>query len=511
MPSDYERLQALCRQNFGVFARKAFTIIEPGTDFEFNWHLDCIAEHLQAQFDGDEELRKLVINIPPRCLKSVMVAQLYPAWVMGKEPHHQFIGVSYAHSLAERNVVKCRQIMRDDWYLDTFKETILSNDQNQKDYFTTTKSGAYKGTGLGGSVTGYGCRTLVLDDLLNPKEAASDTVRTNTLIEMRSTLFSRFNKFAEGRIAMIMQRLHEQDPSGDLLKDGGCYHLKLPAENKGKTISYSRNGKTWQMESGQLLTPRLGRSDLDELMLNLTEYHYVGQYLQDPVPLGGGEFKEAWLQLYHSGAIKPTEMNIVILMDQAGGDEMNKRKKKLSDWTVIAVIGLGADNNYYLLDMVRDRLNPTDRVDTLFMMHRKWNQLSGKPPKVGVEQIGMMTDAHYIREKHKQDAYYFSVTEVGGTQIKEERIRWLVPVMQQHRFYIPATLPYVDTQGRKFDLITEMKGEMASFPKARWDDILDTISRLGTVELSLQFPKVKANMVQKAMAKPEAPDNWENW
>ncbi len=853
MPSDYQMLQAICRESFGAFAQKAFTIIEPGTDFEFNWHLDCIAEHLQAQFNGDEELRKLVINIPPRCLKSVMVAQLYPAWVMGKEPHHQFIGVSYAHSLAERNVVKCRQIMRDEWYLDTFKETILSNDQNQKDYFTTTKSGAYKGTGLGGSVTGYGCldgdvlvytdsgiiriadiklginatkalsfnheagilewkaieatrtilsddiydiytksghiirctgnhpfytketgytradqlkkgqtlvkvdtgsvggtnlsalcgniqthrlrtceksqegsdgsllqpqmyvhpskltenkasrlqglwspipttkkrwkallqcqmfwgvhknfrehslcamrrnickkfcetsilrknlrsasalnkddgreqlslqgwrflykrvlryaenslgkrrvrlcslwqargsnesesqniatayksgdtsyrpqsteqpisksdnsvcglpynssqveddsismvcrvrgesipvydlqitdnenffasgilvhncRTLVLDDLLNPKEAASDTIRTNTLIEMRSTLFSRFNKFAEGRIAMIMQRLHEQDPSGDLLKDGGCYHLKLPAENKGKTISYSRNGSVWTMKSGELLTPRLSRIDLDELMLNLTEYHYVGQYLQDPVPLGGGEFKEAWLQHYHSGAIKPTEMNIVILVDQAGGEELNRKKKKLSDWTVFSVIGLASDNNYYLLDMIRDRLNPTDRVDTLFMLHRKWNQLSGKPPKVGVEQIGMMTDAHYIREKQKQDSYHFSIVEVGGNQIKEERIRWLIPIMQQHRFYIPATLPYVDTQGRKFDLITEMKGEMASFPKARWDDILDTISRLGNVDLCLQFPKVKANMVTRALRKPNEPDNWESW
>jgi len=146
------------------------------------------------------------------------------------------------------------------------------------------------------------------------------------------------------------------------------------------------------------------------------------------------------------------------------------------------------------------------------MVHRKWNQLCGKPPKVGVEQIGMMTDAHYIKEKHKQDAYYFSVIELGGNEIKEERIKGaLVPIMQQHRFYVPATLPYVDSQGRKFDLIVELKGEMASFPKARWDDILDAISRIKNVELSLQFPKVKANMVQRALQKPEQPDDWNNW
>ncbi len=509
MATDYQILQALCRENFGAFAQKAFTIIEPGTQLEWTWSLDCMAEHLQAQYEGDLEVKRMIMTIPPRCLKSVMVAQLYPAWVMGKEPHHQFIGASYAHSLAERNVVKCRHIMKHDWYRDTFKDTII--EQDQKDYFTTTQSGQYKGTGIGGTITGFGCRSLCIDDPISPKEAGSDTIRLNAISEIRSTLFSRFNKFSDGRLALIMQRLHEQDPAGDLLKDGGYYLLKLPAENKGKTISYSRNNKTWIMESNQLLTPRLTRQDLDELRLNLTEYNYVGQYLQDPVPLGGGEFKESWLQLYHSGATKPTEMNIVILVDQAGGEEMNRKKKKLSDWTVFTVIGLASDNNYYLLDMIRDRFNPTDRVDTLFMLHRKWNQLSGKPPKVGVEQIGMMTDAHYIREKQKQDSYHFSIVEVGGNQIKEERIRWLIPIMQQHRFYIPATLPYVDTQGRHFDLITELKGEMASFPKARWDDILDTISRLGNVDLCLQFPRVKANMVQRAMRKSEEPDNWEQW
>lgn len=509
MSSDYQRLQSICRENFGAFAQKAFSIIEPGTPLEWTWHLDCLAEHLQAQFEGDSELRRLIITMPPRCLKSVMVAQLYPPWVLGKEPHHQFIGASYAHTLAERNVVKSRHILKDEWYQSTFAKTILN--QDQKDYFTTTQNGAYKGTGIGGTITGFGCKTLIIDDPISPKEAGSDTIRLTAINEIRSTLFSRFNKFSEGRLALIMQRLHEQDPAGDLLKDGGYYLLKLPAENKGKTISYSRHNKYWTMESNQLLTPRLTREDLDELMLNLTEYNYVGQYLQDPVPLGGGEFKESWLQFYHQGAIKPSEMNVVILVDQAGGEELNRKKKKLSDWTVMSVIGLGSDNNYYLLDMIRDRFNPTDRVDTLFMLHRKWNQLCGKPPKVGVEQIGMMTDAHYIREKHKQDAYYFSVTELGGTQIKEERIRWLIPIMQQHRFYIPATLPYVDIQGRKFDLVDELKGEMASFPKARWDDILDTISRLGNVDLFLQFPKVKSTMVQKALQKPEASDSWENW
>lgn len=508
----YETLQALCRTNFGAFTQKAFRLIEPGTELEWSWHLDCISEHLQAVHDG--EIQWLIINQPPRTLKSVQVAQIFPAWEMGKDPAHQIIGAAYAHTLAERNVVKARQIMQHDWYLDTFRGTRLSPDQNQKDYFTTTKSGQYKGTGIGGTVTGFGCRTLIIDDPINPKEAASDTIRITAINEVRSTLFSRFNKYSQGRLILIMQRLHEMDTTGELLKDGGYYHLKLPAINgSAKTISIGIRGKKWEMKPQQLLSPRLTKADLDKLCTDMTEYNYVGQYLQEPVPLGGGEFKEAWLQWYQAGGIKPREMNVAIIADAAGGEEINKRKKKNSDWTVFSVIGLAGDNNYYLLDMVRDRLNPTERIDTLFTLHRKWNGLCGKSPKVGYEKYGLMSDTHYIREKQRMDSYNFGLVELGGQVMKEERIRRLIPDMQNSRWYFPATLPYIDQEGRKFDLITEMKGEMASFPRARWDDILDTLARVYEPELYMAFPKMRTSVASKAVAQlsHRKPDSWEDW
>lgn len=511
MISDYEALQALCRTNFGAFTRKAFSIIEPGVTIEWSWHLDCISEHLQAVHDG--EISKIIINQPPRTLKSVQVAQIFPAWEMGGDPSHQIIGASYAHTLAERNVVKARQIMLSDWYLDTYPNTRISQDQNQKDYFTTTQAGQYKGTGIGGTVTGFGCRTLIIDDPLNPVEAASDTIRNTTINEVRSTLFSRFNKYSDGRMILIMQRLHEMDTSGDLLADGGFYHLKLPALNSGsKTLTFGIRGKTWEMQPSDLLSPRLSMSDLNRLRKDMTEYRFLGQYLQDPVPLGGGEFKEGWIQWYQAGGIKPKEMNVAILVDAAGGDELNKKKKKTSDWTVMIVIGLAPDNNYYVLDMIRDRLNPTERIDTLFMLHRKWNALTGKSPKVGYEKYGMMTDTHYIREKQKTDAYNFPVIELGGSIMKEERIRRIIPDMQNGRWFFPATIMYVDCEGRKFDLITELKGEMASFPRARYDDILDSTARIYEPELFMTFPKLKQTMTQKAISGRSAePDNWENW
>lgn len=504
-------LAAICRKSFDAFAQRAFAILEPATPYEYNWHMSCVAEHLEASFRG--EIRKLIINIPPRCLKSVLVAQLYPAWVLGKTPNHQFIGVSYAHSLAERNVVRARQIIQDPWYQFTFPETKLSADQNQKDFFTTTKAGQYKGTGIGGSVTGFGASTILIDDPINPVEAASETIRATAIREIRSTLFSRFNDQRTGRLIMIMQRLHEADPSGDLLRDGGYTHVKLPAETK--TAVHIRLGdKEWGMEEGELLTQRLPRDELDKLRTDMGEYLYAGQYLQSPVPAGGGEFKDHWAQRYRNGSLKPKTMNICILVDPAGGEALNKKKKKTSDWTAMFVIGFAPDNNKYVLDIIRDRLNPTERVDTLFMLHRKWNELGGKPPKVGYERISMQSDTHYIKKKMELDSYHFPLVELGGTQIKEERIRKLIPDLQNQIWYLPDTMLYVDGEGRQFDLVHELvHGEMASFPKARFDDMLDAWSRVYEPDLHMVYPAAKPSMTQKAMANygQQQVDSWESW
>lgn len=510
MITEKKVLKSTCRDKFAAFAYKSFGILEPGTEYEVNWHMDCMAEHLEYCYNGD--IKRLIINIPPRSLKSFSVAQSFPAWVMGRNPTQKFIMASYAYSLAEDNVRKCRTIMRDDWYKNCFSDTIISPDQDQKHHFETTQGGMYYGAGIGGTIIGKGADYILLDDPLNPKEAMSDTVRNTTRSEIRSTLFSRFNDKRTGRFILIMQRLHETDPTGDLLKDGGYVHLKLPAISY-KPIHVSLGDKSWAMEENQLLFPkRLTSEILDRARLDMTELHFAGQMLQEPVRVGGGEFKEHWLQWYQAGGIKPKEMNIVILVDAAGGDDLNKKKKKTSDWTVMIVIGLASDNNYYLLDMIRDRLNPTERIDTLFLLHKKWNGLAKKSPKCGYEKYGMMTDTHYIKEKQKTDAYNFPLIELGGAMMKEERIRRLIPDMQNGRWYFPATLPYIDNEGRRFDLIEETKGEMASFPRARWDDILDSMSRVYESDLFMTFPKLKPSMTVKAMASAgEQPDNWESW
>lgn len=476
----------MCEYDLTLFMLEAFKVLEPSNPLETNWHIDCISEHLMASYRG--ELPKLIINVPPRCLKSVLVAQIFPAWVLGKDPSAQFIGASYAHSLAERNVMATRRVLQSEMYRRLFPNTHISSDQNQKDYFTTRRAGQYKGTGIGGTITGFGCNYMLIDDPISPNEGNSPTVRATTISEIRQTLFSRFNDKRTAKTIMIMQRVHDADPTGDLIKDGGYHLLKLPAETKTQ-VHISLGNRKWMMQENSLLTPRLPREVLDELRLELQDTAYAGQYLQEPVPLGGGEFKLDKLQYYNEDR-KVGAGNIVILCDPAGGDEFNKKKKKTSDFSTFMVIELAVDNNYYLIDAVRDRLNPTERVDTLFALHRKWNAATGKPPKVGYEKYGIMTDTHYIKVKQDAENYRFPLIELGGKMMKEERIRRMLPDIDRSRWWFPRTLVRRDHEGRSFDLIKELtKGEMMSFPKARFDDMLDAITRVYDEELMAVFPK----------------------
>ena len=482
-----EAIDAACRKSFAAFAAKAFKIIEPGTFYEYSWHIGCIAEHLQAAYDG--QLPKLIINMPPRSLKSYLVSVAFPAWLLGKAAHEKIITASYSHDLAKEMSNKCRHIVSSQWYKEIFPTTVLDPAQNQKHHWETTSRGQYYAASALGSVTGIGCNYLFLDDPLKPMEGQSESIRNSTNENIRATLFSRFNDPRTSRFVMVMQRLHENDPTGNLIIDGGYHLLKLPAETK-TAVNIDLNGINWHMAAGELLFPaRLSQEILDQKRLDMTEYHYAGQMLQEPVPAGGGEFKEGWEQYYH-GDVKPKTMNVFILVDAAGGDEVNKKKKKTSDWTAMMVIGLAPDNNYYLLDAVRDRLNPTERINKLFDLHREWNIKSGKPPKVGYEKYGMMTDTHYIEQKKRDEGYNFPLFELGGRMIKEERIRRLIPDMQQNRWYYPRNLWYTDCEGRKIDLVRELiYSEMASFPRAKFDDMIDAMSRI--YDMDTRFPTLK--------------------
>jgi predicted phage terminase large subunit-like protein len=328
---------------------------------------------------------------------------------------------------------------------------------------------------------------LIFDDLLKADEAPSDTVRNSTNAWLDQSFLTRANNPATARIVGVAQRLHMDDPMGHLMERGGWHTLILPAEFKQKTMIEVR-GKVWEKEPGDLFNPsRLGREILDQKLRDLGPTAYAGQYMQNPIPAEGGMFKGHWLQ--HHDVTSWRGMNGYILCDPANSKK--ERSGHDPDWTVFFVVGLAADNNYYVADIVRDRFNPAERVDMLMKLHRKWNRAFGKPPKVGVEQYGMMTDAFFIKQRQGQDNYRFPITELGGTMRKEDRVRMLVTPFSEGRVYLPKSLPYQTLAGERLDLVRELIAEYDTFPLGRHDDIMDAFARILDPKMNAIFPMVR--------------------
>jgi predicted phage terminase large subunit-like protein len=175
-----------------------------------------------------------------------------------------------------------------------------------------------------------------------------------------------------------------------------------------------------------------------------------------------------------------------------------EQQKKGSDYTVMAVIGLGEDQNYYLLDAVRDRLNLSERCKQLFRLHRKW-----RSDAVGYERYGMIADVEYIRERMRLENYRFQVVELGGKLSKEDRIRRLIPLFEAGRFFLPYSLWRVNLEGKREDLVTVfVEQEYKPFPVAVHDDFFDALSRICDAEIGTVWPQPQERKVRDRYALP---------
>ena len=207
-------------------------------------------------------------------------------------------------------------------------------------------------------------------------------------------------------------------------------------------------------------------------------YTYAAQILLNPKADSAMGFKREWLRHYTKAPRQGTTNNY-ILVDSAN------TKRKESDYTAIWVIGLAADGNYYALDLVRDRLNLTERVDRLMSLHRKW-----KPKQVRWERYGNMSDTEAVKREQEDQNYRFDVIEVGGQTSKDDRIRRLIPIFEQGKFYLPRSLNVSDWQKNTHDLVHDfIEEEFYPFPTSLHKDMMDSLSRIAEPELKLVWPK----------------------
>lgn len=302
---------SLLTESLADFAKAAWHILEPATALRWGWALDAICQHLEAVTDG--RITRLLINVPPGCMKSLLVSVIWPAWEWTNSSlrHYRYIGTSHAMHLAVRDNLKCRRLIQSRWYQERWP-LVLTTDQNAKTKFDNEDTGFREAMSFTGMTGARGDRVIV-DDPLSVDNALSEADINSAATTFQESLPTRVNNDLSA-IVVIMQRLHEKDPSGIILeKKLGYVHLMLPmrfeSDRRCETSIGFRDPRT---KDGELLFPeRFGETKVRELETVLGEFATAGQLQQRPSPRGGGLFKREFINLWPAGRDIP-DMEFVL-------------------------------------------------------------------------------------------------------------------------------------------------------------------------------------------------------
>jgi hypothetical protein len=264
------------------FTQMCFDILTPNKSFLMNWHLEAIAYHLEQVWRGN--IRRLIINLQPRSLESLMTSVAFPAFLLGHDPTKYVIVASYGTDLAVKLANDFRTIINSPRYKSIMPGLQISRVKNTESEIATTRGGFRLATSIDGSVTGRGGDIIIIDDPLKPWDASSDVKREHVNTWFKNTLYTRLNDKQTGAIIIVMQRLHDDDLCGFLTRSNSDWVvLNLPAiALKGEQIPVG-DGRYHERHINDVLHPeRESRSDLDKIRAELGEDTFAAQYQQCP-------------------------------------------------------------------------------------------------------------------------------------------------------------------------------------------------------------------------------------
>lgn len=459
-----------------TFVRAAWPVLEPSTPYLHNWHIDYISEYLEAFYA--QEIQKLIINVPPRYMKSSLVTILGPVYDWVRRPHHRFLFTSYAATLSTKHSLDRRTLIESDWFRMRFGDRFrLTSDQNVKNEYSNDKRGHMIATSMRGTATGKGGDFVVVDDPQDPKTAVSDIQRTSVNTIFDQTFTQRLDDKKRGGICLVMQRLHEQDLTGHLLEQGGWEHVKLSnPELRRTTHVFPRSKKVVEREPGDILwEEREGEEEIAQNRIALGSYGFAGQYGQEPAPVEGGMFKRKhwkfWkpvgadfpqliLDLGEQGKHYPEVIELPQVFEQKLQSwDMAFKKKSDTDFVVGQVWGsLGARR--FLLDQMRDRLSFTESLDAI-------RQLTALYPDAHAKLVEDKANGSAVIDTLKVEIVGMIPVEPEGG--KEARAAAVSPLQEAGNIYLPhpAVAPWV------YDFIEEH----AVFPNGANDDQVDGMSQ----------------------------------
>lgn len=314
--------RADCEESLYEFTRSGFHCIDPATWID-SWAIEAICEHLEAVAYG--EIRKLILNISPRCLKSITTCVAFPAWTWAKPnlspllgPQVSFICGSYGRDLAMDSTVKCRNLIKSQWYKDRWGSRFeLSDVQSTKTLFVNDKGGRYLSTSVSGGTLGRGGDVIIADDLNDAQDIASEASIESTLTYWNTVLRTRLNNPRIGAFIVIQQRLAENDVTGHILEKNAedWVHVMIPMRYEPERSFHTVIGwKDPRTTAGELMWPeRFGEEEVRSLEADLGPWAACGQLQQRPEPRGGGIIKREWWKLWEAESYPPMDFVLGVL------------------------------------------------------------------------------------------------------------------------------------------------------------------------------------------------------
>jgi predicted phage terminase large subunit-like protein len=433
-----------------AFVQAAWHVIEPGTPFTPGWHIEAMCEHLEAVSRG--EIKRLVINVPPRCSKSTTVAVFWPAWMWAKRPGLQWLCVSHSDTLATRDTRKMRMLVQSKWYQKLWTIT-FARDENLKGSFLNDSHGHRLAAGITSGITGRGGDILLLDDPHDRDDAVSDTKRRRCIEEYREKLSTRLNNPKTGAIVAIGQRLHEEDLFGYLI-DIGFDRLTIPmryeVDHPFATTTGFDDPRT---VDGELMCPeRFDEEYLAKQEVVLQSYGVAGQHQQRPAPRGGGMFKREWFEVVKAAPAKAIRVRSWDKAATDGGGAYT-----------VGLLMSEVDGIYYIEDAVRGQVSPNGR-----------HQLMKQTAVLDDAKHGLVTQViEHEGGSAGKDAAMFEVRLLAGHDVRTER-----PTGNKKERAAPfaAQAEAGNVKLVKGDWIRAWLDEIAMFPMGKYKDQTDASS-----------------------------------
>ena len=450
MDDQIRMFRAALRKDLSSFIQKSFATVDPSATYQHNWHIDAIAWQLERCLAG--EVRRLIITLPPRNLKSICTSVAFPAWALGHDPARRIIVASYSEDLARKHSRNCRAVIESPWYRAVFPWARLDPEKNTELEFMTTKRGFRLATSVGGTLTGRGGNFIIIDDPLKPSDAFSEAKREAVKQWYDGTLYSRLDSKIDDVIVIVMQRLHVDDLVGHVLEQEEWVHLSLPAIAEAPERIQIGPGRFHSRQPRDLLHPAHEPMEALERQKKVYgSYFFSAQYQQEPTPPGGGMIKWDWFRFYEKVPPLAPNDRIVQSWDTAS------KAGELHDF-LVCTTWLEQGNSYYLVDVFRERLDYPDLKRCVVDEARRHDA-----DVVLIEDKGSGT--HLIQELDDEGSLKPIPIMPEGDKVT--RMAAQSAKIEARHVYLPERAPWLQ----------DFQTEILQFPHGRHDDQVDSLSQ----------------------------------